>query len=38
MLTILDYIELFGLLTACAFVTYTIHEVGLAIHSILEDL
>ena len=37
MLTFLDYVELFALIGFCAFITYTVHEVGNAIHSMLHD-
>jgi len=37
MITTIDYIELAGLLSFCAFFTYTVHEIGNAIHSMLND-
>jgi len=33
-----NYLELFGLISFCAFFTYTVHEVGNAIHSMIEDI
>lgn len=32
----MDYVYLFALLTACAFVTYTVHEIAGAINSYLD--
>lgn len=32
----MDYVFLFALLTACAFVTYTVHEISEAIRSYLD--
>lgn len=37
-LTINDYLLLAGLISFCAFITYTVHEVGHAIHSMIDDL
>lgn len=37
MLTVIDYVQLFALITCCAFITYTVHEVANAIHSMLND-
>jgi hypothetical protein len=37
MLTAIDYVQLFALIAGCAFITYTVHEVGNAIHSMLHD-
>jgi hypothetical protein len=37
MLTIIDYVQLAGLLSFCAFFTYTVNEVANAIHSMLND-
>jgi hypothetical protein len=37
MLTIIDYVQLFALIGLCAFITYTVHEVGNAIHSMLHE-
>lgn len=34
----MEYVFLFGLISFCAFITYIVHEIGNAIHSILEDL
>lgn len=33
----MDFIFLFGLLAPCAFISYTVHEVGNAIASYLND-
>jgi hypothetical protein len=37
MLTMIDYIQLFALIAGCAFITYTVNEVGNAIHSMLHE-
>lgn len=37
MLTVIDYAQLFALIACCAFITYTVHEVANAIHSILHE-
>lgn len=37
MLTIIDYVQLFALITGCAFISYTVHEVANAIDSMLHD-
>jgi hypothetical protein len=37
MLTIIDYAQLFALIGFCAFITYTVNEVGNAIHSMLHE-
>ena len=37
MITTIEYVQLFALITGCAFITYTVHEVGNAIHSMLND-
>jgi hypothetical protein len=36
-MSIIDYVILFSLIGFCAFITYTVHEVGNAIHSMLND-
>jgi hypothetical protein len=33
-----DYLVLFGLISFCAFFTYTVHEVGNAIYLMIDDL
>ena len=33
----IDYVMLFGLITFSAFFTYTVHEVGNAVRSMLHD-
>jgi len=37
MLMFTDYLMLFGLITFCAFFTYTVHEIGNAVRSMLHD-
>lgn len=37
MLTFNDFVILIPLLTACAFVTYTVGQIGDAIHSYIEE-
>lgn len=37
MITNIEYFQLFALITGCAFITYTVHEIGNAIHSMLND-
>jgi len=37
MITMIEYAQLFALITGCAFITYTVHEVGNAIQSMLND-
>jgi hypothetical protein len=33
-----EYLELFGLISFCAFFTYTVHEVINAIYSMIDDI
>lgn len=37
MITTIEYVQLFALIAFAGFVSYTVHEVGNAIHSILHD-
>jgi len=37
MITVIEYVQLFALIAGCAFITYTVHEVGYAIGSMLHD-
>jgi Flp pilus assembly pilin Flp len=37
MITAIEYVQLFALIAGCAFITYTVHEVGNAIHSMLHE-
>jgi hypothetical protein len=37
MLTMIDYIQLFALIAFAGFISYTAHEVGNAVHSILHE-
>jgi Flp pilus assembly pilin Flp len=37
MITIIEYVYLFALISFAGFISYTAHEVGNAIHSILHD-
>jgi hypothetical protein len=37
MITTIEYVQLFALISFAGFMSYTAHEVGNAIHSILHD-
>jgi len=37
MITVIEYVQLFALITGCAFISYTAHEVGSAIQSMFND-
>jgi hypothetical protein len=37
MITVIEYVYLFALISFAGFISYTAHEVGNAIHSILHD-
>lgn len=37
MITTIEYVQVFALITGCAFIAYIVHEIGNAIHSMLND-